>query len=64
MAKLLEVLTSSSTFSRGLPMTGNFQDTSLAQAFPDVLLTGSIVVDESFDQPRKAAVNPPPSEMF
>jgi hypothetical protein len=53
VAKLLESLTTSSAFSRGLPATGNLQQPSLAQVFRDVLLTGSIVVDEAFDQPSK-----------
>ena len=58
MAKLLESLSTSSAFPRGLPTIGNLQDTSIADVFRDVLLTGSIVVDESFDQPSKAVKYP------
>ena len=58
MAELLKSLSSSSAFSRGLPTIGNLQDTSIADVFRDVLLTGSIVVDESFDQPSKVAKSP------
>ena len=58
MAELLETLSSSSAFSRGLPTAGNLQDTSMAQVFREALLTGSLV-DESFDQPRQAVVKSP-----
>ena len=58
MAELLKSLSSSSAFPRGLPTIGNLQDTSIADVFRDVLLTGSIVVDESFDQPSKVAKSP------
>ena len=58
MAELLESLSTSSAFPRGLPTIGNLQDTSIAEVFRDVLLTGSIVVDESFDQPSKVAKSP------
>ena len=64
MAELLEALSSSSAFSRGHPTAGNLQDTSMAQVFREVLLTGSVVVDESFDQPRQAGVKPPLGRCF
>jgi hypothetical protein len=56
MTELLKALSSSSAFSRGLPKTGDLQDTSLVQVFRDVLLAGSIVVDYSFDELSMAAV--------
>jgi len=59
MAELLESLTTSSTFSRGLPVTEHLQHLPLAQVFREVLLTGSIVVDEAFNQPSEAAVKSP-----
>ena len=43
MAELLEALSSSSAFSRGLPTAGNLQYTSMAQVFREALLTGSLV---------------------
>jgi hypothetical protein len=64
MTELLEALSSSSSFSRGLPKTGDLQDTSLVQVLRDVLLTGSIVVDNSFDELSMAAVKSPLRRCF
>lgn len=47
--KLLQSMAVLSTFSRGLPTRQNLLDTPLAQIFRQVLLEGSIIMEESPD---------------
>lgn len=64
MTELLEALSSSSAFSRGVPKTGDLQDTPLVQVLRDVLRTGSIVVNDSSDDLSVDTVKSPLRRCF
>jgi hypothetical protein len=64
MFDLLKALTSSSVFGRGPPARADLRGPSFAQAFPQVVQTGGVVVPEPLEQLSKVSQKTPLQKCF